>query len=285
MNAVTGEVLPTTRVRQAVNAKGSAEEILDAWREVIAIAASAGAIKETKIGIAVPGPFDYEGGICLIEAQDKFRVPFRLNVKEALAQRLKISPTAIRFINDAAAFLQGEVLCGAGRGRKDVLGLTLGTGLGSALCTGGICADAGLWQAPFKEGLAEDYFSSRWFIQRYRTQSGRTLQGVKEIAGAMNEEEKAGLFSAFSINLGEFLLPLIREHKPKAVIFGGNISQAKVSFFPGLEKFLRRHRCNTALLGGLLGEDAALLGAAGCRNASPTADATAVKVSGQFNNT
>lgn len=285
VNAVTGEVLPTTRVRQAVNAKGSAEEILDAWCKVIESAAPAGTLEEAKIGIAVPGPFDYEAGICLIEAQDKFRTLYGLNVKEALAQRLKISPTAIGFVNDAAAFLQGEVLYGAGQGRDDVLGLTLGTGLGSALCRSGLCTDAGLWQAPFKEGIAEDYFSSHWFVQRYRARSGRTLQGVKEITAAMSEEEKAGLFSAFSTNLGEFLLPLIKEHTLKAVIFGGNISQAKALFFPGLKRFLQRHHCNAALLGGLLGEDAALLGAAGCRNALPTVDAAAVKGSARLHKT
>lgn len=280
VNAATGEVLPASRSRQTIDAKGSADEILRAWCHAIE-KASAGTANELKIGLAMPGPFDYEAGICLIEAQDKFRQLYGLNVKEALAQRLKIAASAIRFVNDAAAFLQGEVLYGVGRGQKGVLGLTLGTGLGSALCTDGVCTDAGLWQAPFKEGIAEDYFSTLWFVQAYRALSGRELHGLKEILQAASEEEKRHLFSAFGSNLGEFLLPLIKEHGLKAVIVGGNISNAKAFFLPPVETFLQRHCCKVNLVGSALGEEAALLGAAGCWNASPTTDTAAIKNSGE----
>lgn len=276
VNAATGEVLPASRTRQAIDARNSADEIIRVWCNVIE-KASVAVTGEVKIGLAVPGPFDYEAGVCLIEAQDKFRQLYGFNVKEALAQRMKISASAIRFVNDAAAFLQGEVLYGAGRGRKNVLGLTLGTGLGSALCTNGACTDAGLWQSSFKEGMAEDCFSTRWFVQAYRSLSGRELPGVKEVLQAVNSEERVTLFSTFGNNLGEFLLPLIKKHKTKAVIFGGNISQAKDLFFPAVKTFLQRHRCKADLLGSALGEDAALLGAAGCWNESPTTDAATVK--------
>jgi glucokinase len=45
------------------------------------------------------------------------------------------------------------------------MGLTLGSGLGSSLKKGCKISDAGLWSSPFKEGIAEDYLGTGWFVQ------------------------------------------------------------------------------------------------------------------------
>ena len=79
-------VLKETVLREHVNSKGAADEIIKAWERVIAGLFSSHPEAEKKIGIAMPGPFNYEEGICLIKGVDKFESLFGLNVKEILAK-------------------------------------------------------------------------------------------------------------------------------------------------------------------------------------------------------
>lgn len=55
--------------------------------------------------------------------QGKFRSIYEVNIKEELAYRLEINKNQIHFINDAAAFLEGEVFggCVQGQGEFSVL--------------------------------------------------------------------------------------------------------------------------------------------------------------------
>src|SRR5690606_22841735 len=167
--------------RKTVDSMMDAEEIVTNWFEVINDSFGNVEVASKRIGIAMPGPFDYKNGISLMQNQDKFDALYRFNIKEILAKRLGLPSENIRFINDALSFLQGEVFCGAVRDQNRVLGLTLGTGLGSALYKDGSTEDADLWNSKFKDGIAEDYLSGRWFLKRYSELSGNTVQGVKEL--------------------------------------------------------------------------------------------------------
>ncbi|MDP4228292.1 MAG: hypothetical protein Q8910_18215 [Bacteroidota bacterium] len=61
---------------------------------------------------------------------------------------------------------------------------------------------------PFKDTVADDYFSTRWYIRQYEAISSEKLSGVKEIAErAVKEEKPWQLFEEFGINLGEFMVP------------------------------------------------------------------------------
>jgi glucokinase len=128
----TGEILDSTRRRKEINTNTGAEEIFNSWSELIKESFKAAQIKPSRIGIAMPGPFDYTNGISYIKDQNKYDSLYGLNVKEKLAQKLGISVENISILNDAACFLQGEVFVGAAKGFNRVIGLTLGTGLGSA---------------------------------------------------------------------------------------------------------------------------------------------------------
>jgi len=211
----------------------------------------------------MPGPFDYEEGISLIKDQDKFQSLYNQNVRNLLAHELDIEPASVKFMNDASCFLQGEVFGGAARDYNPVLGLTLGTGLGSAVCRNGIAEDADLWKSPFREGIAEDYLSTRWFVARYQQLSGQTVTGVKEL---MEEDSPfvQQVFVEFGANLGEFLVPQIKSNKAEAVVLGGNIANALPFFLPSLEKVIKDHYLDVVLKKALLHEDASLIGAASC---------------------
>ncbi|WP_421938427.1 ROK family protein [Pedobacter sp.] len=253
--------------RSPVNSQESKEVILAAWCDIIADAF--GNIKSGSryVGIAMPGPFDYEQGISLIKDQDKFKSLYQFNVKVELAKRLEIPAENIQFINDAAGFLQGEVFAGAAKGNAHVLGLTLGTGLGSSICINHKAEDADLWNSPFLDGIAEDYLSTRWFVKRYKQLSGTVLDGVKELVALIETDHLATrVFMEFGNNLAQFLIPIIRENKIDTVIIGGNIAQSFDAFAPELVATLRGNDIDTQIKISELKEHAALIGAASCND-------------------
>lgn len=250
--------------RSAVNSSDHADNILNSWCKVINDVADHVQVSKIQIGIAMPGPFDYEAGVSLIHDQEKYRTLYKMNIKKELAQRLGIQPEDIRFINDAAGFLQGEVFSGAARGGVHVIGLTLGTGLGSAFCENGIAKDAELWGSKFKEGIAEDYLSTRWFVNRYDELTGKQISGVKELMIAKSDQTVMQIFEEFGNNLAQFLIPLVKEQDADLVVLGGNIANAYAEFLPIVLKVFKENKLLVKVKIADLKEDAALIGAASC---------------------
>lgn len=248
--------------RVSIDARGSTETLLTCWAEVIRASIKSCPINTLRIGIAIPGPFDYEKGISLIREQDKFRALYGLDLKKELAQHLAVRSSDIRFFNDAASFLQGEVFGGAAREFSSVVGLTLGTGLGAAVYSNGVSEDAALWHSSFKEGIAEDYLSTRWFLHRFEELSGRRITGVKDISLQVGENQKARqVFTEFGQNLGEFLVPVLETNTPEAVVIGGNIAQSFELFSVSLKSILPSSFSHVIFRKAALGEKATLLGA------------------------
>ncbi|PYF72396.1 ROK family protein [Pedobacter nutrimenti] len=259
----TGSLLEGSRQRKYVRSDEAAEIILDHWCGVIREVFKSGTGLQKNIGIAMPGPFDYKAGISLIRDQDKFRTLYQVNIKTELARRLNIKEQEIRFINDAAGFLQGEVFGGAARNFSRVIGLTLGTGLGAAFCANGQATDAALWNAKFKEGIAEDYLSTRWFIKRYFELTGHTIAGVKELdlsTGRSPEIKK--MFGEFAHHLGQFIHMVVQQQDADLIVLGGNISNAYPCFLPELEQEFQKYPIPAKVKIAELKEDAALIGAA-----------------------
>ncbi|MDN3695314.1 ROK family protein [Chryseobacterium tructae] len=124
------EIITSTYVREHVNSFDDKEIIFSAWASAIEKATHDLIKADLLIGVAMPGPFDYEQGISLMQ-QGKFIDIYQINIKDELAARLSISPKQIHFVNDAAAFMEGEVFGGCVQGYKRIFGVTLGTGLGT----------------------------------------------------------------------------------------------------------------------------------------------------------
>lgn len=256
------QIIEESKKRKFINSQADAPSILKDWSEIIRSSSDYLSQPVERIGIAIPGPFNYDDGISLIHDQDKFNSLFNLNVKRELSNLLGIPPGNLKFTNDASSFLQGELFSGAVKNMNGVLGLTLGTGLGSAYSIQGIAYDAGLWNSTLKEGIAEDYLSTRWFVKRFKELSGISVSGVREMLEADDLLSARKVFEEFGKTLGLFLIPLIEGKKYQAVVFGGNISNAGDYFFPFLKEFLNSHNINIPLLVSVLQEEAALIGAA-----------------------
>jgi glucokinase len=256
------KIVDSSVVRQLVNRHAPAEEILGIWTATINDRLLNFQQPVTRIGFAMPGPFDYVNGICLIKGFDKYEALYGMNIRQELAARTGIPAEQILFRNDADAFLDGEMYGGAGQGFTRALGLTLGTGLGSCLYVEGEITNAGLNVLPFKDGMAEEYLSTRWFINEYQQRTGKQVSGVKELAERYNEDETTRLmFEEFSTNLGELLLHCLSNFNVQAIIIGGNISNAYSIFIDRVLKQLRANDTTPVIRKAIWGEQAAMIGA------------------------
>jgi len=265
-------IVTGSHCRMDVDAEGSAEGILSAWADAIKqsvqLAADEAGIESSSIigmGLAMPGPFDYENGIAKIIEQKKFRALYDMNVRTELADRTGFAPESIKFKNDAENFLRGCVFGGVGKGSTVAIGVTLGTGFGSAYYENGESADANLWCAPFRGKIAEDSISTRWFIARYEELTGKKVRGVKFlIDGMVNDTDEAAkkVFAEFSETLIEFLVPLVSEKKADTLILGGSIALSAHLFVAPLKAAMAKANPATRVLTTILGEEATLLGCA-----------------------
>lgn len=257
------KIIPHTFKRNKINAHQEVDQIITAWADVLKEVIGSDQGFSARIGIAIPGPFDYEQGVSLIKGQDKYDALYGLNVKKLLAKKMDLPADHIQMMNDAAAFLQGEVFAGVAVESRRAVGVTLGTGLGSARYIEGNSMDAALWCQPFKAGIAEDYLSTRWFVKRYQEISGKQVSNVKKLSEKYaSDEHVVQVFSEFGRNLGEFLSTWISEDKPEVVVLGGNISNAIDFFLPEVKAYLNRNSLETGIKKAALGEEAALIGAA-----------------------
>lgn len=255
--------LKGTWSRSKINSEGNAAAIIDGWAKTLESASKDVDLKSLKINIAMPGPMNYQKGICKIKGQGKYAALYGLNIKEILAERLNVRPRSIRFINDAACFLQGEVFSGSLTGYGEAIGLTLGTGLGTSHIINGKATDSGLWNMPFLKGIAEDYISTRWFVLRFAELSGSTVKDVKDlIDNHVDSPHFKTIFAEFSLNLANFIHKFVRKKMPLAAVLGGNIANAEPYFMDDTRKHL------ATIMGysfpvkkSVLGEKAALLGA------------------------
>ena len=250
-------------VRQPINSNGNKQQIISAWCKIIDESLKDVPKDLRYVGIAMPGPFDYEEGICLIKDQDKFRSLYGVNIKEELANCLGLPKDNLCFLNDAASFLQGEVYAGAAKGKSKVLGLTLGTGLGSAICCDFKSVDADMWNDRFLGGSAEDYFSTRWFIAKYKEVTGKEISGVKQLVNLLKTDNSSQhIFDEFGINLANFLMSVTRRFELDTVVLGGNIAKAYFAFSPMLLNTLKYQNTVLDIRTSTLHERSAIIGAA-----------------------
>ena len=220
------------------------------------------------LGIAVgfPGPFDYSAGICLIEGVEKYGTIYGVNMRDALRAGLDLGDLPILFRNDAEAAVVGEGRYGAGRDYRRLIGVTLGTGCGSAFLVNGVPVTSGpgvppngwLYPVLFRGLRADDVFSRRGLEARLRTASV-TERNVKAAAVAARAGDVGArqVFEAFGADLGSFLNSFAVAFAAEAVLLLGRIAGAIDLFGPPLRQAL-----SVPALPGGRGPDAALLGAA-----------------------
>lgn len=186
---------------------------------------------------AMPGPFDYEKGISWME--HKMPYLYGVNVSEALAAKFGWRPEQVRFLNDAAAYLLGEVGAGAAQGVKRVVCFTLGTGVGSGFAVDGHVVTGGkgvppggeIWNVPYEGGIVEDQISTRAIKKAYTERKGQERE-VASIAhyAVGGDPDAVAVFHEFGKTLGVAIKRLLSDFAPDVVVLGGGISRSAPLF-------------------------------------------------------
>ncbi len=263
VNLASRAVEAGTTCRAGIDAGADKETIIQQWSTVIKECFSRAQVSPCRIGVAMPGPFDYDSGISQMKDQGKFASLYGENIRELLSASVGLEPGNIRFINDAACFLQGELFGGVARNHRQVVGITLGTGFGSAVASGGRVWDADLWHQPFGGKIAEESFSHRGLLRRYEELAGTTVSNVRELAElAVDDYQARRCFTEMGAGLGQFLAPLIQEISGTLLVVGGNIARAFELFATSLNNELASRNLYPEIRRTWLGEDATIIGAA-----------------------
>ena len=205
------------------------------------------------IGIGAPGIIDIEKGFIyyLPNISGWKNYPLQSVLEEQLQLPVFID-------NDANVFALAEARCGAAKGKKRAIFLTLGTGLGGAIIYNGKLLEGKtsaleLGHVPISlkgklcgcggRGCIETYVGNSYLISHYRRLKKKTkVTEVKEIfeRGLKGEEEALAVFGEFSRNLGKFLSGMINVFNPQVIIFGGGVSGAFKLFKPLVEKEIKK---------------------------------------------
>ncbi|MCX6258731.1 MAG: ROK family protein [Bacteroidia bacterium] len=266
-------IIKELRVRNDVDCHGSSDEILGAWTDALAELIKMGGKENLGgIGFAMPGPFDYPAGLAQFRGVQKFDSLYGINVRDELSRRLALDrDIPVRFLNDATCFAIGEAWLGKASAYQRMMAITLGTGFGSAFLKDGIPVESGyevpesgcVYYLPFGDSNADDHFSTRWFIKRYKTLTGKDIQGVKEIVEEAKTSPVArSIFTEFGNNLGNFLSPWLNRFHAGCLTIGGNIANSYSLFETPFKSALANNTCYTEVLISELGEYAAIAGSA-----------------------
>ncbi|MBT8298747.1 MAG: ROK family protein [Maribacter sp.] len=269
VNLRTFEILPRTRFAVKINNKESKDIVLENWSRAINRTIQSVSMQKTaNIGIAIPGPFNYVTGVAMFEGDnDKYENLYKVSIPEELPKHINSNEVNLRFLNDATSFGVGVSTQGKAKGCERIIVLTLGTGFGSAFIKNGIpqvntkeVPEGGcLWDKPYKSGISDDYFSTRWCIDRYHQLSLHLMQGVKEIAAANNAHSRS-VFNEFGSNMADFMIPFIEKFQPEIIVLGGNISKASHLFLPSFKRELQKNNLGLDFEISDLMEDAAIIG-------------------------
>lgn len=218
------------------------------------------------VEVAMPGPFDYANGIS--QMTHKLGFLFGVDLRAMLAERLDLAAGSIRFLNDAASYLLGEVGAGQAQNAARAVALTLGTGIGSAFAvdgqivtTGaGVPAGGEIWNLPYQGGILEDALSTRALQAAYQKRTGKTLK-VYEIAHlAPTDGDAVAVFAEFGQHIGEALRTIVGEFRPEVVVLGGGIARSAHLFLPAAEAEIAGMGCQIKITE--LFDNAPLVGAA-----------------------
>lgn len=214
------------------------------------------------IGIGVPSVVDVERGI--VYSVENIPAWREVPLKDKLESRYGC-PACVN--NDANAFALGELHFGKGRGYRNMVGLTIGTGLGAGiiidgrLYSGPNCGAGEIGSIPYRDATVERYAAGQFF--QHEAGAGGDVVFERALRG---DAEALRLFHAFGLELGHAILTILYAYDPELIVLGGSISRAYRFFEAGmrerLKSFAYQHVLETLVIAPSETEDAATLGAA-----------------------
>jgi glucokinase len=242
VDLTVGRVTPGTLRRRTLDATAPARVVLDV---VVSCANELAAPAKAAWGVAVPGPFDYEAGIARFTGVGKFEELDGVDVGAVLRSELRTRPSSVTFVNDAIAFAVGEWAFGSGRGHDRMVGLTLGTGVGSGFLDCGSPVLSGpdvpvqgeVYRLLVDGRPLEHSVSRRALLRAYaERRPGSPCTDVQDMAARSRGGDSTAdevIRTAFS-RLGLALAPWLSRFGATALVVGGSISQSWDLVYPSL---------------------------------------------------
>ncbi len=185
------------------------------------------------IGIGVPSVVDPLAGI----VYDAVNIPSwrEVYLKKKLEDRFGIE---VRVNNDCNCFVLGEQRYGAAVGKNNVVGITLGTGVGAGiiingkLYTGVLCGAGEIGCLPYLDSDYENYCSSQWFAKHDTDGATMAHEANEGNADALK------LWAEFGHHLGQLIKVILWTYAPEAIVIGGGLSQSFSLFEPSMKESL-----------------------------------------------
>ncbi len=241
------------------------------------------------IGVGVPGAVDDDGTLTAGAVNIGWKV---FNIPDALRAYINVP---VKALNDANAAAYGELWQGGGRGLRNMVLVTLGTGVGGGIIVDGkiltgACGAAGeIGHIHIQDGETEECgCKNKGCLEQYASATGIVRLAGRRLAqddrqsllrrGALSAKRvfdavKAGdevaieVARQFGDYLGKGLAAVAAVTNPEAFVIGGGVSKAGeilLSFVePGFRKYAFKPCRGAKFVLARLGNDAGIYGAAG----------------------
>ena len=207
-------------VKLKTPAEGSQEEVV---KHIIqGIESLSGYEEAVGIGVGAPGLIDEKEGV--IFAVNNIPSWNEVHLKKHLSDHFK-KPVFIT--NDANCFAIGIKTYGEGQDYTNLVGLTLGTGVGA-----GIIVDGSLYSGkyscagefggiPYLDGDFEAYCSGKFFKNFHYTSGAEVYRLALE-----NDEKSLALFDELGKHIGNLIKTMLFVLAPEAIFIGGSVSKS-----------------------------------------------------------
>ncbi|WP_338451636.1 ROK family glucokinase [Niallia oryzisoli] len=248
------------------------------------------------IGVGAPGPANLETG--RIEYATNLSWPDDYPLKELLEAKIDLP---IMINNDANCAALGEMWKGAGNGERELVCVTLGTGVGGGIIThgeivqgvkgaageighitsipnGGVPCNCG------KTGCLETIASATGIVRLAMNHINKAMVEEDELSGLYKENGKITAKNVFdlarngdkaaqaiiaevSFHLGFALANIANTLNPSKIVIGGGVSKAGEVLMTPVESHFKKYAFpnvakSTTLVSAILGNDAGVIGAA-----------------------
>ena len=245
------------------------------------------------LGIGVPGLVDFKKGLVFyfVNIRGWKNVPLKKKIEKVTGLKSFVD-------NDVKVMAQGELTFGAGRGYKNVICLTLGTGVGGAvvidgqLYRGSSLVAGEIGHIPINEkgplcncgsfGCMEAYVGREYFLRGVRKSLGKNKSILKEmVKGKLanitpeilaQAARKGDSFSKKKWNelgqhIGNALVGVVNLFNPELIIIGGGMAEAGRFVFHPIRKIIKEkamkvQKKKVKIIKAKLGNDAGVIGAA-----------------------
>jgi glucokinase len=253
---ISCEILKTADCRDA-------ESFLEIVAGKIVTLANGASVRVAGAGIGCPGRIDFTSGkVVWLKSKLEFLEGVALAMQ--LGDRLACPVVCD---NDANAILAGEMRYGAGRGYRDVIAVTVGTGIGGAMVLGGQMIRGHNWAAGHFGFMSHDPLGPRHvsgnigIFEEHASQSGiqrqvrRALEAgeLSRLTGWLADGEEPGIRELFraadagdplgrrlaehlTFELGVLIANLIYALDPELVLVGGGIMNYRPSILDAVRQ-------------------------------------------------